>query len=71
MDRSLHLVGGDLWNVLRTAEDRRLRAARLFAEIRAGRLTVAIGERFSFERGADAHRALEDRERIGKLLLVP
>lgn len=71
MDRSLRLVGGDLWNVLRTADDRRTRAARLFAEVLAGRLAVTIGERFPLERGADAHRALEDRERIGKLLLVP
>lgn len=71
MDRSLRLVGGDLWNVLRTAEDRRLRAARLFAEVRAGRLAVAIDERFPLARGADAHRALEGRERIGKLLLIP
>jgi len=71
MDRSLRLVGGDLWNVLRTADDRRLRAGRLFAELRDGRLAVAIGERFPLARGADAHRALEDRDRIGKLLLVP
>lgn len=71
MDRSLRLVGGDLWNVLRTAEDRRLRAARLFAEVRAGRLAVAIDERFPLARGGDAHRALEGRERIGKLLLIP
>ena len=71
MDRSLRLIGGDLWNVLRTADDRRLRAGRLFAELRDGRLAVAIGERFPLARGADAHRALEDRDRIGKLLLVP
>ncbi|HET9988231.1 MAG TPA: zinc-binding dehydrogenase [Kofleriaceae bacterium] len=71
MDRSLRLVGGDLWNVLRTAEDRRQRAARLFAEVRAGRLAVTIDERFPLARGGDAHRALEGRERIGKLLLVP
>jgi len=71
MDRSLRLVGGDLWNVLRTAEDRRTRAARLFAEVRAGRLAVTIDERFPLDRGSDAHRAIEGRERIGKLLLIP
>ena len=71
MDRSLRLVGGDLWNVLRTAEDRRMRAARLFDEVRAGRLAVTIDERFPLARGGDAHRALEGRGRIGKLLLVP
>ena len=71
MDRSLRLVGGDLWNVLRTAEDRRTRAARLFGEVRAGRLTVTIDERFPLARGGDAHHALEGRGRIGKLLLIP
>lgn len=71
MDRSLRLVGGDLWNVLRTADDRRSRAARLFEEVRAGRLVVTIDERFPLERGADAHRAIEGRDRIGKLLLIP
>ncbi len=71
MDRSLRLVGGDLWNVLRTAEDRAARAARLFAEARAARLRVTIDERFPLARGADAHRAIETRERIGKLLLIP
>ncbi len=71
MDRSLRLIGGDLWNVLRTATDRRARAERLFGLTRSGRLTVTIDERFPLERGADAHRAMEARDRIGKLLLVP
>jgi len=71
MDRSQRLVGGDLWNVLRTAADRRTRAARLFDEVRAGRLVVAIDERFPLAHGADAHRAIESRQRIGKLLLIP
>ena len=71
MDRSLRLIGGDLWNVLTTATARRQRAARLFDEVRAGRLTVVIAGRFSLDRGADAHRALEGRGSIGKILLVP
>ena len=71
MDRSLRLVGGDLWNVLATAGDRRTRAERLFGLVRAGDLAVTIDERFPLARGADAHRALEARDRIGKLLLVP
>jgi NADPH2:quinone reductase len=71
MDRSLRLIGGDLWNVLRSAEDRRTRAARLFAEVRSRRLQITIDERFPLARGADAHRAIEARDRIGKLLLIP
>jgi hypothetical protein len=36
MDRSLTLVGGDLWNVLTTSQVRQQRADRLFAAVRAG-----------------------------------
>jgi NADPH2:quinone reductase len=71
MDRSLTLSGGDLWNVLRTAEDRIERAAALFGWIRDGRLRVRIAQRFPLARGADAHRYLESRVAIGKVLLVP
>lgn len=71
MDRSLALTGGDLWNVLRTNEDRVARAEALFGWVRDGRLRVRIAERFPLARGADAHRFLESRAAIGKVLLVP
>jgi NADPH2:quinone reductase len=47
------------------------RAGELFADVAAGRLTVRVGGRFSLDRAADAHRALESRATTGKLLLVP
>jgi NADPH2:quinone reductase len=71
MDRSLTLSGGDLWNVLRTNEDRVTRSEALFGWVRDGRLRVRIAERFPLARGADAHRYLESRAAIGKVLLVP
>jgi len=71
MDRSLTLSGGDLWNVLGTRADRVARAEALFAWVRDGRLRVRIAERFPLARGADAHRYLESRAAIGKVLLVP
>ena len=71
MDRSLTLSGGDLWNVLRTHDDRVTRANALFAWVREGRLRVRVAERFPLERGAEAHRYLESRAAIGKVLLVP
>ena len=71
MDRSLTLSGGDLWNVLRTRADRVARAEALFAWVRDLRLRVRIAERFPLARGADAHRYLESRAAIGKVLLVP
>ncbi len=70
MDRSLALVGGDLWNVLTSAQERRARAAQLFASIDAGEVQLRIAHRFALRDGAQAHRALEGRQTIGKVLML-
>jgi NADPH:quinone reductase len=71
MDRSLRLVGGDLWNVLTTAQARQQRADRLFAAVRAGDLRVSIAARVPLRDGARAHALLEGRGSAGKVLLIP
>jgi NADPH2:quinone reductase len=71
MDTSKSLTGGDLWNVLRSAEERRTRAAELFAWVREGSLKVHIAARFPLADGAAAHAFLESRRSSGKVLLVP
>lgn len=71
MDGSKTLTGGDLWNVLRTAQDRRERAALLFDAIAAGALRVPIAARFALAEGAAAHALLESRKATGKILLLP
>jgi NADPH:quinone reductase len=71
MDTSKSLTGGDLWNVLRTAEDRRSRAAELFGWILDGSLKVHIAARFLLAEGAAAHSFLESRRNSGKVLLIP
>lgn len=71
MDRSQTLTGGDLWNVLRTAEDRRARAAELFRWVSEGALRVRIARSFPLKDGAAAHAFLESRAAIGKVLLLP
>jgi NADPH2:quinone reductase len=70
MDRSLALIGGDLWNVLTTAAVRRARAAELFRAVASGALRVRIAARFPLAEGAAAHRFLESRAAIGKVLLT-
>lgn len=45
--------------------------AELFDLAISGRLKVTIGGAFPLERTADAHRALETRRTIGKVVLVP
>ncbi|MBW8757675.1 MAG: quinone oxidoreductase [Burkholderiales bacterium] len=71
MDRSLTLVGGDLWNVLTSAEERRARAAELLRWIASGVVTVRVSQTFPLREGAAAHRALEGRQVIGKIVLLP
>jgi NADPH2:quinone reductase len=71
MDRSLTLVGGDLWNVLTSAQARQQRADRLFEAVRAGRLRVPIAARIALRDGAQGHALLEGRGSAGKVLLIP
>ena len=71
MDRSLALVGGGLWNVLTTAQERRSRAAELFGWIRSGVVNVRVSRTHALRDGAQAHRELEGRQVIGKIVLLP
>lgn len=71
MDRSLTLVGGDLWNVLTSSQARQTRADHLFAAVRDGALRVQIAARFALREGAQAHALLEARGTAGKILLIP
>ena len=71
MDRSLTLVGGDLWNVLTSVQARQSRADALFEAIHQGKLRVPIAARFALSDGARAHALLEGRRVSGKVLLVP
>jgi NADPH:quinone reductase len=45
--------------------------AELFALVRDGRLSIAIGGRYPLQDAARAHRDLESRATTGKLLLLP
>jgi len=71
MNRSLTLTGGDLWNVLTTPETRRARAAELFSWIEEGVVATRVSRVFALQDGAQAHRFLESRASIGKVLLIP
>jgi NADPH:quinone reductase len=71
MDQSKTLSGGDLWNVLTSAEQRQQRAATLFSWLRDGKLHVTIAKQFALADGAAAHRYLESRAAIGKVVMIP
>jgi NADPH2:quinone reductase len=69
MDRSLALVGGDLWNVL-TRPGSQARAAELFGWIRSGFAKVLVFQAHALRQGADSCRELEARQVIGKIVLL-
>jgi NADPH:quinone reductase len=71
MDTSKTLTGGDLWNVLTSAQERRSRAHQLFDWLEAGQLTLSPPTLFPLAQGADAHRLIESRKSMGKILLIP
>lgn len=70
MDRSLAIVGGDLWSYLDSREARLDRAGRLFTAIRNGLLKLPRIEQFALERGVEAHRRMQDRQFFGKIVIV-
>lgn len=71
MDTSKTLTGGDLWNVLTSFEERKIRSQQLFEWIIDGMIKISNPTIFALEDGAQAHALLESRKSIGKILLQP
>jgi NADPH:quinone reductase len=69
--RSLYLTRPMLGDYIQTREELQSRADEVFASVAAGALQVRIGGEYPFAEAAAATRALSDRARIGKLLLIP
>ena len=70
MERSLAIVGGDLWNHLDSRGARLERARRLFEAIGRRTLKIPRIEQFPLAQGAKAHRRMEDRSFFGKIVLT-
>lgn len=68
---SLFLTRPTLAHYVRTRDELLGRARELFALIAAGRLHVRVGATYPLADAAQAHRDLEARATIGKLLLIP
>lgn len=71
MDTSKTLTGGDLWNVLTSFEERKIRSQQLFDWIIDGKIKISEPTIFALEDSAQAHTLLESRKSIGKILLQP
>jgi NADPH:quinone reductase len=68
---SLCLARPSLTHNVANRDDVLKRAGDLFGWIEAGKLKVTIGKTFPLVGAASAHRQLEARQSVGKLLLIP
>ena len=68
---SLYLTRPTLANYVATTAELRWRAGEVLGWIRDGSLRLRIDREVPIERAADAHRALEARQTMGKVLLRP
>ena len=68
---SLFLTRPTMFAYVATRDELLWRARDLFDAIGAGRLDVRIDRRVPLRETAEAHRALENRETAGKVLLIP
>lgn len=68
---SVFLTRPTMAHYLRTADERRWRAAEIFSAVLSGELAVRIGTTYPLAEAAQAHYDLESRKTTGKVLLVP
>lgn len=68
---SLFLTRPTLFHYIATREELVARADSMFGLIAKGELDILIGETYALEDAAQAHRDLEGRKTVGKLLLHP
>ncbi|EHR51505.1 Zn-dependent oxidoreductase, NADPH:quinone reductase [Saccharomonospora marina XMU15] len=68
---SLYLTRPKIADYTRTREESSRRASELLEAVRAGTLTVRIGQRYPLRRAREAHEDLEGRRTTGKVLLSP
>lgn len=68
---SLFVTRPTLADFIATPEDLARTAQRLFDRLTSGVVTAQIGQRFTLEDAAEAHRALEARQTTGSTVLLP
>lgn len=69
--RGVTLVGSLGMAMAVTEQETHANVETVLAEAATGRLTAVIGQTYPLERAAEAHAALEARQTIGKVLLIP
>jgi len=68
---SLFLTRPTLYAYIRTRKELLDASSSLFGLLQQGKLTTHVSQQFALSDAAAAHRALESRQTVGQLLLVP
>ncbi|MGF6095028.1 quinone oxidoreductase family protein [Pseudomonas sp. 18175] len=71
MPRSIKLTYPSVMHHVGTREALLVHARQLFTWVRTGRLNVSIGQRYTLAEAQQAHRDIESRRSIGKLIILP
>lgn len=71
MVRSLTISGGSLFNYILSRDELLYRAQAVIKGIQEGWLKLKIDRSIPLAQAAEAHRLLESRQAIGKILLIP
>jgi NADPH:quinone reductase len=71
LPKSIRLVYPVVMHHVRTRDALLERSMQLFGWVRQGALKVHIGQRYPLAEAAQAHRDIESRRTVGKLLLIP
>jgi NADPH:quinone reductase len=69
MPRSISVSGGNLGNYTQTHEELLRRANDVLKAIREGWLRLRIDHVLALSEAAEAHRLIEDRKSVGKIIL--
>jgi NADPH2:quinone reductase len=70
MQRSLTVSGGSLFNYILNRDELMMRANAVMEGIQKGWLKLRVDQVFPLAKASEAHRHLEDRKNIGKVLLA-
>ncbi|HXQ25856.1 MAG TPA: quinone oxidoreductase [Candidatus Acidoferrales bacterium] len=71
MTKALTISGGSLFNFMATRDELLGRANDVFKGLREGWLKLHVDRAFTLPQAAEAHRLLEGRQTVGKLILRP
>ncbi|MFY1663564.1 zinc-binding dehydrogenase [Pseudomonas sp. Pseu.R1] len=71
LPRSIKLTYPSVMHHVHTREALLARSAQVFEGFASGRWRVTIGQRYRLEEAAQAHRDMESRRTVGKLILLP